>query len=464
MNSTSQVHTFHVRTDVDWFVINNLTPGWWYNISTSNLVGGADTVMILYDQSNNIVKTSDDIDPVKCLTQPQYCASSISWKPTYSGPYYLSVRTLTYPPREYPSCPCPGYNIAGRILRAYLPIIVGPSPTTPTPTPTGTAPPTLTPTPTATPRVVVLPAVIPGPRHPKDIVVNPRNQMVYVTARDEDRLYMIDGLSLAIVNSVKVGREPWGVSINPNTNKVYVANHASGEVWVLDGATLAVLATIPVGPNPTFVKVNEITNVAYAITYGNNGIAVINGDTNSLIGIRSAGGAGAWGLAINPNRNLVYTSARDTGEVSALDAKANLKVVDTISPCGGTGSSPYGLEFNPANDRLYIACAERGIVDTAAIYRSTASGLFKVARTSIGNGGRDGGGGVAVNTANGHAFFTNSVADTVSVLSGSTNSVIATVPVGDNPFGIAVDPTTGRVYVADRDSNDVYVFADPVEP
>lgn len=288
--------------------------------------------------------------------------------------------------------------------------------------------------------------------------------MVYVTARDDDRVYMIDGLSLAVVNSAKVGRQPWGVSVNPNTNKVYVANYASGEVWVLDGSTLAVLATIPVGPNPTFVKINETTNVAFVITYGNNGIAAINGDTNTLIGIKGAGGAGAWGLAINPNLNHVYTSARDTGEVSTLDAAAGLKVLDAISPCGGTGSSPYGLEFNPVNNKLYIACAERGNVNTAAIYQSTASGLVGLARTPIGNGGGDGGGGVAVNPANGHAFYTNSLANTVSVLSGSTNTVFATVPVGGSPFGIAVDPTTGRVYVADRSSNDVYVFADPVEP
>ena len=82
----------------------------------------------------------------------------------------------------------------------------------------------------------------------------------------------------------------------------------------------------------------------------------------------------------------------------------------------------------------------------------------------LGAGGSDGGGGVAVNPANGHAFFTNSMANTVSVLSGSTNQVFATVPVGSSPFGLAVDPSTGRVYVANRNSNDVSVFADPMEP
>ena len=50
MNQISQIHTFHVATDVDWYQIDGLTSGWSYNISTSNLVGSADTYMILYDQ------------------------------------------------------------------------------------------------------------------------------------------------------------------------------------------------------------------------------------------------------------------------------------------------------------------------------------------------------------------------------------------------------------------------------
>ena len=135
-----------------------------------------------------------------------------------------------------------------------------------------------------------------------------------------------------------------------------------------------------------------------------------------------------------------------------------------IYPCGGTGAAPYSMEFNPANNRLYIACSPFHNVNTASVFATSVTGLTRVATTGIGEGGEDGGGGVAINTTNGHVFFTNSLANTVSVLDGATNGVIATVPVGANPFGIAVDPGTGRVFVADRNSNDVYVFADPAGP
>ena len=37
-------------------------------------------------------------------------------------------------------------------------------------------------------------------------------------------------------------------------------------------------------------------------------------------------------------------------------------------------------------------------------------------------------------------------------------SVIATIPVGKNPFGVAINPTNGLVYVANAISNTVSVI------
>ena len=304
MNSNSQIHTFHVRTDVDWFVMSSLTSGWWYNVSTSKLVGGADTIMILYDQNMTIVKSSDDIDPTKCQTQPEFCASSISWKATSSGPYYLSVRTLTWPDQRYPSCPCPGYNITGTTLRNYLPIIIGPVSSVPTPTPTPTA--TATPTPVLPP----VPTTIPGLSHPKGVAINPNTHMVYVTSRDDNRLYMIDGITLKVIKSVKTGREPWGVAVSTVTNKVYVGNFASNDVWVFDGATLDVLPPSPisVGRNPVTVKIDENRKRVYVTTYGSDAVAIIDTNTDEYAGSKPLG-PGVWGLAVNSNLNFAYVGS-----------------------------------------------------------------------------------------------------------------------------------------------------------
>jgi YVTN family beta-propeller protein len=309
---------------------------------------------------------------------------------------------------------------------------------------------------------------VPGLSHPNDVAINPTTHRVYVSGRDDNRLTMIDGMSLAVLKSVTVGQQPWGVAVNPNPaiNKIYVANFASGNIHVLDATDLTVKKVIWVGPYPTFVRINESTNQVFVVTYGNNSVVVLDGATDAVLDTKSSGGFGAWGLAVNPILNRLYISNRDTGSVTTLDGASGFQVLNsqTVAPCGAMGSSPYGLGFNRNNAKLYVACAPDQSVNGAAIYSAGSDGLSQRVFVTIGEGGADGGGGVAVNPATGNVFITNSAADTVSVISGASSQVLTTIPVGANPFGAGVDPGTGRVFVANRNSDDVSVFKDPASP
>lgn len=210
------------------------------------------------------------------------------------------------------------------------------------------------------------------------------------------------------------------------------------------------------------MEINRLTHRVVVVSYGDNSVTVIDGDTDAIELRVGTGGLAAWGLAINPNLNRVYVSNRDSGSITTLDGNAGYQVLapQTIEPCGGAGSAPYEMDFNPQNDKLYVACSPYGSVDSAAIYRASSWGLEKRAFLSIDDGGDDGGGGVVVDGATGNVFFTNSQANTVSVIGGSTDSVVATIAVGSDPFGVGVDPISGVVYVANREGNDLTVIAD----
>ncbi len=56
------------------------------------------------------------------------------------------------------------------------------------------------------------------------------------------------------------------------------------------------------------------------------------------------------------------------------------------------------------------------------------------------------------------AYITNYGSNSVSVIDTSTNTVTATVTVGTNPYGVAVNPAGTRVYVSNRNSNSVSVI------
>ena len=69
--------------------------------------------------------------------------------------------------------------------------------------------------------------------------------------------------------------------------------------------------------------------------------------------------------------------------------------------------------------------------------------------------------GVAVNPVTKKVYVTNEFSNTLSVISGVTDSKADTVPVGSFPYGVAVNPFNDRVYVTNRGSNTVSVIDGP---
>jgi YVTN family beta-propeller protein len=66
---------------------------------------------------------------------------------------------------------------------------------------------------------------------------------------------------------------------------------------------------------------------------------------------------------------------------------------------------------------------------------------------------------VAVNEKTNRIYVANTNSDTVSVIEGATNFV-GTIPVGDNPVGVAVNEKTNRIYVANLFDDTVSVIQD----
>jgi YVTN family beta-propeller protein len=66
---------------------------------------------------------------------------------------------------------------------------------------------------------------------------------------------------------------------------------------------------------------------------------------------------------------------------------------------------------------------------------------------------------MALNPTNGLLYVTDGASNAVSVLNATTDAVVATVPTGSQPHGIAYDPDDGKMYVANWGSNDISVIS-----
>jgi len=113
----------------------------------------------------------------------------------------------------------------------------------------------------------------------------------------------------------------------------------------------------------------------------------------------------------------------------------------------------------PGSDRLYLIEGYGGDPRMVITYNASSSGLTELRRAQIPSGGKYGGGGIVVNTSTNNVFVTNSLSNNVAVLGGDGRRK-AIVPVGNDPFGVGVDPVTNQVYVGNRGSNNIYVLHD----
>ena len=72
---------------------------------------------------------------------------------------------------------------------------------------------------------------------------------------------------------------------------------------------------------------------------------------------------------------------------------------------------------------------------------------------------RDSPWGVAVDATTGTVYVTNEDSNTVSVIKEATDQVAATIPVGDGPQGVAVDAATDTVFVTNFSGDSVSVIS-----
>jgi YVTN family beta-propeller protein len=66
--------------------------------------------------------------------------------------------------------------------------------------------------------------------------------------------------------------------------------------------------------------------------------------------------------------------------------------------------------------------------------------------------------GVAVNPSTNKIYVANELSNTISIIDGSTDKVDATIKVGVSPYGIGVNPLNNRIYISNRDSGTVSVI------
>lgn len=156
---------------------------------------------------------------------------------------------------------------------------------------------------------------------------------------------------------------------------------------------------VATGSQPFAVAVNPATNRIYVVNNGPNTVTVIDGATNATRTVQV--GISPVAVAVNTVTDEIYV-ANAGGTVTVINEAAG--ITKTIR----ASLNPQAIIVNPVTNKIYVAESNGTLLST---------------------------------------FNPNGV---IEVIDGTTDTITTAIPGGKNPFAIALNPVTNRIYVANN--------------
>src|SRR6267143_1580906 len=164
-----------------------------------------------------------------------------------------------------------------------------------------------------------------------------------------------------------------------------------------------------------------------------------------------------FGIAFDLANKNVYVANYESNTVSVIDGRSN-RITHTIP----VGVNPNQVAHDPANQEIYVS--DSGSTTVSAISSTDNKVVATIATDPVTpSSGEYGPFWLAFNPTNNEMYVTNynfpSPSDTVVAINGTTNTVAATISVGQNPIRLAYDPSNGCIYAADYSSDRISVIS-----
>jgi YVTN family beta-propeller protein len=306
---------------------------------------------------------------------------------------------------------------------------------------------------------------------PQGIAYDSGKGEVFVANSGSDTVSVISDTSDTVVANISVGAgaSPAGLAYDPAKGEVFVVDgEGSPTVTVISDETNAVVAEIrgAGGYYPTGIVYDSDKGEIFVANH-NSTISVISDASDTIVATVYVGHTPV-GLAFDPAKGEVfvtnplsnYTSGKVASGVSVI-SDVNNSVIAIVNV--GGGPNPEGLAYDPVKGEVFVADGNSTSVRVISDTNNSIVANVTLEAESAGDATEAGVLGAAYDSAEGEIFVADGwdyLPNAVSVISDTTNAVVATFDVGYGPVGVAYDSGKGEVFVANSDDNTVSVISD----
>jgi YVTN family beta-propeller protein len=294
-------------------------------------------------------------------------------------------------------------------------------------------------------------ATVPVGSAPQGIVVTPNTDFVYVANGGSLTISKIRAKTNRVTLTIPLSVSPGALAITPDGSTLYVANYYDSSVSVVDTTTNAVTSTLPVSEGPTYLAVTPDGSQVYVLCNSEEGdgiIAIIDTVSNQVLSTTINIGGFPQSLVFTADGDHAYEVNDPASVVSVIDT-ATQSVSGTLPTnqlnAGGLALLPNGQKLYVTGDSEYIQVVNTSVKGSKKITLPQSGGFNTPALTPN---------GIYLYLP----IFTGG-SNSVYMINTKTNRVVGSaIPVGSQPFGVAIASNAKRAYVSNYAGGTVSVI------
>ncbi|MGA2183846.1 MAG: beta-propeller fold lactonase family protein [Bryobacteraceae bacterium] len=325
---------------------------------------------------------------------------------------------------------------------------------------------------------------------PSELALSPDGRWLFAVCEGTNEVVVIDTVAKKIAGRVPVGRVPRGIALSADGKRAWVANSWDDTVTEIDVEARTAGRKLPTGFEPTGVVADRAGEKLYIANRLSNDISIVNLQTGKE-DYRLVAGRGASYVTMSPDGGRVYSThvypnigkhrTAPVSEITEVDARHHVvENREWLRNSAGVfrvalsndGRLGIAAEIRPKN-LIPLAHVEHGwaFVNSLAVFGADAGGrvahmpldeLERVFSLPY---------SVAISADKKFVYVSASGSNEVAVvdaakllrlarspgggtlandLSASAGYVLARIPVGRNPRGLALSADGSKLYVATR--------------
>ncbi len=272
------------------------------------------------------------------------------------------------------------------------------------------------------------------------VVFDPASHRVYVA--HGDRVTVVDGRTGAILGTVEgMAGGTHGIAVSTATGEGFTDDGHNGLAVAFDLKTLAVKAKVPVEKDADAIAFDRSSGHMFVVEGDSKKVTAVDPRTNKVVATID-GGEGLE-YAVADGHGALFVAGEEKRDVVRIDTRTNTVTAHwPIADC----ASPHGAAIDAATHRLFISCVNERLVVV-----DTDTGE-EVAGVPIGRGTD----AAAFDPKRKLVFSSNGLDGTLSVIredAPNTYVPVATVKTAASGRTMAVDPESGRIYIAAADTD-----------